>query len=616
MSAAVLAFAMPPLLSAQDVAASSQDHYLKAPQTSLFARFADDVALGDGRLVVGEVGGGSSGTVYVYVKTSSGGWMLDAELKPACGDLADGFGSSVAISGDTVVVGAVWEDAGAVGINGDQKDNSATNAGAAYVFVRTGSRWVEQAYLKASNADAVDEFGRTVSIHGDVILVGAPLEDGGGKGLGADPADNSASNAGAAYVFARSGTVWAQVTYLKPSNTDAADFFGTSVALHGGLALVGSPCEDGGFSGVNPVDTDNSSSCAGAAYIFEDQGAFWAQSTYLKASNADGADRFGSAVALSDGLAVVGAPVEKSNAVGVDGDQSNNDLSTAGAAYVFRLSGSSWMQTAYLKATNTGERDEFGAHVSLDGTTVVVGAPGEASSSPGLNSDGSLDDMMEAGAVYVYRLFGGSWIPIAYVKATNPDFMDRFGAAVAVDDLCIVVGAPQESSADTGLDGNQFDNSLTYAGAAYLLSGFSGPLGYCVKSAPLFPCLSKIVVSDPKVGPVSGAGGYVVGADSVQGNQDGLLFGGMTGPSNIPFFGGGVLCVQPPLKRGPVMRSGGLSTTCSGSYSTVVNDGVTFGSGLDPGPGNSAWYQHWFRAVAPNGQTGFGLTAAIQLDFR
>ena len=129
----------------------------------------------------------------------------------------------MAVSGDTVVVGAHGEDSSATGVNGNQSDNSAADAGAAYVFVRSGTTWSQQAYLKASNTGAGDYFGCSVAVSGDTVVVGAYGEDSSATGVNGNQADNSATDAGAAYVFVRSGTTWSQQAYLKASNTGADD---------------------------------------------------------------------------------------------------------------------------------------------------------------------------------------------------------------------------------------------------------------------------------------------------------------------------------------------------------------------------------------------------------
>ena len=173
-----------------------------------------------------------------------------AYLKASNAEAHDYFGFSVAVSGDTVVVGAPGESSTATGVNGDQSDNSAIEPGAAYVFVRTGGIWSQQAYLKASNTGAGDTFGYRVAISGDTIVVGAIWEASNATGVNGNQSDNSAVGSGAAYVFVRSGTTWSQQAYLKASNTEADDQFGYSVAVSGDTVVVGAPYEDSNATGV------------------------------------------------------------------------------------------------------------------------------------------------------------------------------------------------------------------------------------------------------------------------------------------------------------------------------------------------------------------------------
>ncbi len=260
-----------------------------------------------------------------------------AYIKASNPDVEDLFGYGAAISGDTVVIGAHWEDSDADGVDGDQGDNSASSAGAAYVFVRNGTTWSQQAYLKAFNSDAGDEFGRRLSICGDTIVVGSHEEDSGATGVGGDESDNSAADAGAVYVFVRNGTTWSQQAYLKASNTDPGDRFGQSASICGDTIVVGAPHEDSPATGINGNQTVNGASGAGAAYVFVRSGTTWSQEAYLKASNTDPIDWFGLSVSVSGDTIVVGAPGEDSAATGVNGDQNDDGTPYAGAAYVFDL---------------------------------------------------------------------------------------------------------------------------------------------------------------------------------------------------------------------------------------------------------------------------------------
>jgi FG-GAP repeat protein len=317
----------------------------------------------------------------------------------------------VALSGDTLVVGAAEEDSNATGVNGNQADNSAGNSGAAYIFVRNGTVWSQQAYLKASNTGVFDFFGNAVGISGDTVVVGASIEDSNATGVNGNQADNSAGDSGAAYVFVRSGTIWSQQAYLKASNTGGSDQFGYAVAVSADTVVVGADREDSNAMGVNGNQADNSAGDSGAAYVFVRNGVAWSQQAYLKASNTGAGDFFGGAVALAGNTAVVAAYEEDSNATGVNGNQADNSAMTAGAAYVFDRSGTTWSQQAYLKASNTGAGDQFGGAtffaspgVALSGDTLVVGAPGEDSNTTGVNGDQANNSASGSGAAYVFTL--------------------------------------------------------------------------------------------------------------------------------------------------------------------------------------------------------------------
>jgi len=142
-----------------------------------------------------------------------------AYLKASNTGAFDWFGWSVAVSGGTVVVGAKGEDSSATGVNGDQTNDLEENSGAAYVFTRSGATWSQQAYLKASNTGAGDNFGWSVAIDNDTIVVGAAYEDSNATGVNGPQDNNDDSTSGAAYVFTRSGTTWSQQAYLKASNS-------------------------------------------------------------------------------------------------------------------------------------------------------------------------------------------------------------------------------------------------------------------------------------------------------------------------------------------------------------------------------------------------------------
>lgn len=480
--------------------------YVKGSSTDLEDRFGESIALSaDGQTLAvgvpgedsGAAGIGSdyrdnsvnnSGAVYMFTRGNAV-WTLQAHIKASNVGASDEFGTSVALSADgrTLVVGAKGESSEAMGVGGDQNNDAADQAGAVYVYERSGIAWSQQIYIKASNTDAGDRFGVSVTLDADgqTLVVGAQGESSATTGVNGNQGDNSVVGAGAVYVFTRVGLEWTQQAYIKASNTDGMDFFGVNVALSadGRTLAVGAWGEDSGVTEGNIDQRDNNAVDSGAVYIFTRDGTVWAQQAFIKASNAEGmnfdlddyfGDAFGQAVALSsDGTTlVVGAPYEDSAATGVEGNQQNNMTPSAGAVYVYTRAQTGWSQQAYIKASNTDTEAFFGISVALstDGNTLTVGSWGESSNASGIDGDQRDSSADNAGAVYVYERQGAEWARQTYIKAPNTDKEDYFGMSVAMsaNGQILVVGAPGEDSASTGIDGDQVNNEVSDAGAVFL----------------------------------------------------------------------------------------------------------------------------------------------------
>jgi hypothetical protein len=301
-----------------------QEAYIKASDSVAGITFGRALAL-DGDTLVVSARRMLVGSVYVFRRDESGVWSQQATVTASDSAPDSGFGDSLALQGDTLIVGSPWHG------------GLFSRKGAVYVFERSGGAWSEKIRLQGSNTDDYDTFGSSVALSGTTLAVGAPGESSGAVGVDGNQSDNSKSESGAAYVFERGAGGWAQVAYIKASNTDSGDLFGDSVALSGDWLAVTAENEASVATGVDGVQTDNSRPGSGAAYLFvRDADGSWSQELYLKATNADVNDRFGrSSAALSRAMLIVGAAFEDSNAVGVDGDQSNNTVSGSGAVYVF-----------------------------------------------------------------------------------------------------------------------------------------------------------------------------------------------------------------------------------------------------------------------------------------
>ncbi len=288
--------------------------------------------------------GMSSGAAYVFTR-SGATWSQQAKLLADDSVAGDKLGSSVAIDGDTALIGASY---------GGKGSNS--NKGAAYVFVRSDSSWTQQKKLLADNGLDDDWFGVAVALSGNTALVGAYNHNATGN------------ESGAAYVFVRSGSTWTLQQELNPGSDSASDHFGLSVAIDGDTAIVGAPNDDDA--------ADNS----GAAHVFVRSGSTWTKQGKLTSPNGQPDDRMGTSVALVGDVAIVSARYD---------DDMGED---AGAAYLFEREGASWSFQAKLSATDGTTLAYFGSAVALSADSAIVGAMWDDAKGSG------------SGSAYAYQL--------------------------------------------------------------------------------------------------------------------------------------------------------------------------------------------------------------------
>jgi hypothetical protein len=472
-------------ITRETLAEFAQDVYIKASNAGNGDRFGHSIALSEDTLAVGAIledssaigvngyqnndGASNAGAVYVFTRDAAGVWSQQAYLKASNAGAGDRFGVSVALSGDTLAVGASHEDSAASGINGNQVDDSATDSGAVYVFTRGGSgSWSQQAYIKASNTGSRDLFGASVALErgvpaegssapfGYTLAVGAVGEQSNAIGIDGDQSDNSAPDAGAVYVYRNDGDgVWRQQAYIKASNTDAGDLFGGGLATFDRMLAVGAYLEDSSATGVDGDQSSNDAPDSGAVYLFtRDDAAAWSQQAYIKASNAEADDHFGRSLSLYHVILAVGAALEDGGGVGVHADDTDNSAIDAGAAYIFERTTSTWSQRAYIKASNTDAGDAFGTSVALHGSALAIGASAESSSASAIDGDQHDDTVDLAGAVYVFH-GGWDWTQSAYVKASNTHSLAAFGSDVALDRDTLAVSSDLERGAGSGVNGGQ-----------------------------------------------------------------------------------------------------------------------------------------------------------------
>lgn len=359
---------------------------------------------------------GAAWSQQAYIKASNTG-EKEARNQPSKGDQ---FGFSLALSadGNNLAVGAISEDSAAKGINGDQNDNSLPSSGAAYVFTRSGTKWSQQAYVKASNPGTMDLFGYAVGLSADGSTLAVSAYDEGSSAREINGVmDRGRRGSGAIYVFTRSGATpaqqtWAQTAYLKASNAENQDSLGydMAISLDGNTIAGGAGDEDCFAAGINPAEKcDNdykTDTSTGAAYVFVRNGGTWTQQAFIKASHPGKEDWFGSRLGLSgDGNTLgVGAQLENGNSKGINGNETNRTAEDSGVLYLFERTGTTWVQKAYVKGSNTEAYDEFGGSMafSADGKTMAVGARSEGSAAKGVNGNQDDNSAMGAGAVYVF----------------------------------------------------------------------------------------------------------------------------------------------------------------------------------------------------------------------
>ena len=349
------------------------------------------------------------GTVHVFERRQSR-WVRTAELSVPEATVEDSFGISMAADGNTLVVGAQFAD------------SRGRDAGLAYVFERRGARWSQAAVLSASDAAADDQFGLTVSVSGDTIVVGARLADGRGM------------DAGAAYVFARQDGRWQQAGKLTASDAARGDLFGRA-SLDKNAMVVSADLND------------DKGSNAGKAYAFENRQGAWVEIATLGATDGAAGDEFGLSLALAGGTAVFGA---------IGSDSRGED---SGAVYVFERLKGQWAQTARITASDWAKRQGFGSAVAASADTIVIGAPNDAGRGEA------------AGAAYVFERGAGQWTQAAKLTASDAAAASLFGSTVAISGTTIVVGM-------------QLNGDGKHSGAAYVFERQQGAWSEVARLGP------------------------------------------------------------------------------------------------------------------------------------
>lgn len=414
-----------------------------SPTTETPTAFGSSVAISGTTAVVGAPAENNGrGAIYIYVRTGGGtGWAFQQRLVASDTTFPVYYGTSVAISGDTIVVGArnalgspgiapgaayvyvrsggVWAQQQKLTVAADTQDRTdfgyavaidtntivigapyktidpaITNQGAAYVFTRSGMLWSLEQRLSAADGAVFDDFGVTVSISGDTIVAGANGDD------------LSTAEEGSAYVFTRSGTVWSQQQKLTAADAATSDNFGYSVSVSGDTIVVGTPNAR--------INTNNSQ---GAAYVFARTAGVWSQQQKVTAPDGQAGSQFGNSVAISGNNLAVGAYFD-----------TRITANSEGSAYNFTRSGAVWNLTQKLRASDPAENDQFGTSVAISNTSIISGAKGKTSN--GVNS---------VGAAYIFKTLGPTWQQESRKAASDGSAFVQFGYRVAINGDTAVV---------------------------------------------------------------------------------------------------------------------------------------------------------------------------------
>ena len=496
---------------------------------------------------------GKTGVVHVYRREASG-WVAAQILEPSDGVNDDEFGFSVAVAGPWAAVGARAHDSLAIGMT----------SGAVYLYEQIGGVWTFAQKIQGSDRDIGDQFGYSVALEGDTLLVGAPTHDLAGVG----------TKAGAVYAFELAGSTWVEVDKLTASDAEIDDRFGLSVDVSNDTAVVGSPRED--------TVADN----AGAIYIFDRSGSLWNETAKVHGSALRATARFGQAVAVDGDRVIATAQITAAL-----------PITYAGVAYAFERGGGTWPETQQIFASDAASDDFFGVGLAMRGDHMVIGA--RFADTPAGT---------EAGAAYVFGYDGALWDELSKFTAADGGVGHNLGLAVDLDDSVAIIGSPQWSGR-----GAFYVHPLSEPGTETCHCSAGAPCGNtdatagCANSlgtgASMRSCGSRSVSQDDAI----------LRCENVVPSQFGLFFMSDGAPLNLP-FGDGVRCVGNPILRYPVQNAGpdGVAVLGPGIVAFTV---LQFPPTGQIQAGQTWTFQFWYRDPTSTCLDVFNLTNAVAIAF-
>ena len=341
------------------------------------------------------------GALFITNSIFAQEWTEQTKLYASDLNGNDNFGSAIAVDGNHLFIGAFMDD-----------DNSSTNSGSVYYFSYDGNNWTEQAKLHASDAYGNDNFGSAIAVDGNHLFIGAYMDD-----------ENLSTNSGSVYYFTFDGTQWTEKAKLYAGDPNGNDNFGNAIAVDGNHLFIGALMDD-----------DNLSTNSGSVYYFSYDGSNWTEQAKLHASDANGNDNFGNAIAVDGNHLFIGAYMDDEN------------LSTnSGSVYYFSYDGNNWTEQVKLNASDAEGNDIFGSSIAVDGNNLFIGAY--------MDDDNSSTN---SGSVYYFSYDGNNWTEQSKLHASDPYGSDYFGSATAVSGNNMFIGSFMDD-----------DNLSTNSGSVY-----------------------------------------------------------------------------------------------------------------------------------------------------
>ncbi len=378
-----------------------------------------------------------AGAAYIYHRDDCD-WVLVQKISASDRAAQDWFGQNVAMSGNFAAVSAFQED------EDENGANTLTDAGAVYMFKNINGVWTQTQKIVPGDRGALDNFGFSISISGNDMIIGSYREDEDANG------NNTVPGAGSAYIYKNIGGIWYQVQKIVASSRDGNENFGISVNIAGNMAVVGAYGDQEDANEANPL------LACGSAFIFINSGGVWSQVQKITNTDRNTFDRFGFSVGIGEDHILVGANQEDHD------ENGGNFLNSAGAVYSFTYNGAAWVQNQKILPADRGAGDFFGNNISISEDLVLISSYRDDEDASGGNT------LLDAGSAYLFRNENGTWVQFQKICSTDRGAGDFFSLRVGMSGDYVFIGANIEDEDENGI------NTINAAGSAYFFRNTAG----------------------------------------------------------------------------------------------------------------------------------------------